>query len=111
MISLPLDPWIQTHPLLHWLTRHPLGTIGLGLLSLFLLSGLLSAISRLGEQLWLRLLRSPIALLSSLSTRIQSIRPAAKPDRVGEILDRIEELRQEEAGLIAEMRQLVGKGE
>jgi hypothetical protein len=114
MLSIRLDHWIQSHPLIQWLISHPLGAIGLGLLSLFLLTGLLSAIGRLGEQLWLRLLRSPIALLSSitrnLSSRIQQIRPTAKPDRLTEILDRLEILRQEETVLMEEMRQLVKKG-
>lgn len=110
-IGNAIDHWLASHRLLHWLINHPLSTIGLGLLSLFLLAGLIGAIGRLGEQLWLRLLRSPVTLISSLfsglSQALRRATPTPEPDRLGEILDRLEELRQEESVLLEELRQWV----
>ncbi len=105
------DRWVGTHQVFNWLVGHPLSAIGLGLFSLFLFAGLISAIGRLGEQLWLKLLKSPIAILSGVTAglrqTVRRIRPDSGADRLGEILDRLEELRQEESALMEELGRLV----
>ena len=55
-----LQGWLSDHPALGWCVIHPLWTIALALLFLFLAWGLLQAFARLVETVWLALLRAPI---------------------------------------------------
>ena len=55
-----LQGWLIDHPVLGWCAIHPLWAIALVFLLVFLAWGLLKAIARLVETVWLALLQSPI---------------------------------------------------
>lgn len=57
-----VQDWLSHHPVLGWGMTHPLWAIASLLLILFLAWGLLGAIARLMETLWIELLRTPLKL-------------------------------------------------
>jgi hypothetical protein len=61
-ISAMVQDWLSHHPVLGWGMTHPLWAIAALLLILFLAWGLLGAIARLMETLWIELLRTPLKL-------------------------------------------------
>lgn len=122
----PVQDWLNQYPLLLWLTTHPWWLLATVLLILFLLSGLLRAIAGLTEKLWLALLGLPVTLVRWIwqSTFFLLSRPfASKPaiaqsnlvnppifnsqDRLAEVLDRLESLRQEQDELLKEVKTLL----
>jgi hypothetical protein len=133
----PVQDWLVQHPLWLWLFTHPLWLLGAILLALFLLAGLLRAIAGLTEQLWLGLLRLPILLVQTLwqgglflwrlvgqpanqltakslvqpttQLTLPAAQPTAKSDRLTEIVDRLEALRQEQDELLKEVKLLLNK--
>lgn len=133
----PVQDWLVQHPLWLWLFTHPLWLLGTILLALFLLAGLLQAIAGLTEQLWLGLLRLPILLVQALwqgslfllrrlvrqpsnqlmtkslvqfptdQLALPTAQPTAKSDRLTEIVNRLEALRQEQDELLKEVKLLL----
>ena len=114
--------WIAEHPTMSWLVAHPLWTIGLVLLTLFLTWSLLGAIAQLVQQALLSLLQAPLKLMRSLFTGIVQLFLLKRTDapqaaqlnsqeaiqqRLIEILDRLEGLRQEQDALMKEMHTLL----
>jgi hypothetical protein len=59
-LSSMLQSWLSDHPILGWCATHPLWALALLLLFVFFAWGLLRAIARLVETLWLMLLQVPI---------------------------------------------------
>lgn len=119
-LTAPLQDWLSQHPLLQWFVSHPLWLLIAMLAALFLLSGLLRAIAGLTEKLWLALLRLPFILFQTVwrSSLFLLLRPFEKPtvasltaspapDRLTEILNRLEALRQEQDELLQEVRSLL----
>ncbi len=119
--------WLLTHPYLAWLISHPLPGVGLGLLTIFAVGGLLKAIGRGFEQVWLFLLRTPFKLLqpifrliwrsvlrifghnNSSGSQLESpVIPTTQPEQIDQILDRLQTLHQEQQQLVDELAQLVG---
>lgn len=114
----PLQAWLSDHPLVAWLVLHPLW--GLGLLGVLVLmfAGLWSAVARLTEGFWLALARLPLRLISGLFTAltvllakywVKSSPAQPSPDRLGEIMARLEALQTEQENLLQEMRQLLAE--
>jgi hypothetical protein len=120
--------WLVAHPLIGWEITHPLWSIGLGLLLLFLFWGLLNAIGRLTERLWVTLLRMPLQLgqwvgqrlfrfikLPSkvLSSKVLTIAPEpispGKHKTLQDTLLQIEQLQLEQIRLLQEIRQALTK--
>ncbi|NJL20636.1 MAG: hypothetical protein HC895_07175 [Leptolyngbyaceae cyanobacterium SM1_3_5] len=66
LLTQPIADWLQAHPLFEQAIDHPLLTLGLLFVVLLLLSGLIQAIARLTEQIWLGILRSPVLLIQWL---------------------------------------------
>jgi hypothetical protein len=119
--------WLLDHPFLVWLISHPLLGLGLGLLTIFVLGGLLKAIGRGFEQVWLFLLKTPFKLLqpifrliwrsvlrifghnNSSGEQLESKAvPTVQPEQIDRILDRLQTLHQEQQDLVAELAKLVG---
>lgn len=114
----PLQAWLMEHPVAAWLVLHPLWGLGLLGLAILLFAGLWSAIARLTEGFWLTLVRLPFQLLTWLfaTTTGLLVRRWAKttpteanPDRLGEIMARLEALQTEQEDLLQEMRQLLAE--
>lgn len=126
--------WLIAHPYLAWTIAHPLPGIGLLLLTIFSLWGLIKAIGRGIEQTWLFLLTTPFRLLqpifglmwSSMRWRSLSVgesrfgynQPSDEqmsvrsipnsPERIDDIIARLEILRQEQDALLRELSTLAG---
>lgn len=119
-VGMSLQNWLNAHPLIHWVVDHPLWTVGFVVLAIFLFWGLLRAIARFIEQLWLVILRSPLLLfrwILGMGTRTYEQLAGAKDlpvpaqvksqERLTEILTRLETLRQEQDALLQEVRSLL----
>lgn len=123
----PIQTWFDQHVWLEWLLQHPLWLLGLLGLAIFLFAGLIQAIGRLTENIWLTLLLLPFRLLKWLvkslvwlgqlaisgkpdsdpaAIEVQSA--AAHPEnRLQELLDRLDAIRIEEANLLQEVREIL----
>ena len=117
--------WLIAHPYLAWMIAHPLPSFGLSLLIVFSLWGLIKAIGRGIEQIWLILLTTPFRLLQPLlRVSWSSIRrlfghnnaknnlldsqltPTPVPARINSIIDRLQVLSQEQEALLRELATL-----
>lgn len=116
--SFIVDPWhrwLAHHPLVAWLVQHPFWSLGLGIVSLVLVSGLLGAISRLTERLWLTLMSLPMRtllwMLSGALSAFHGRRGRNSPNtanRIAEIMARLSTLQSEQTSLLRELHELVG---
>ncbi|MBF2000430.1 MAG: hypothetical protein IGS38_06885 [Synechococcales cyanobacterium M58_A2018_015] len=142
-LTAPIWDWLNQYPVLYWLMLHPIWLLVTLVTLLFLLSGLLGAIARLTERLWLAILRSPITLMqwiwrgslfllsrlfAAKSTAVHSVSvkssstlgtasltpstsltsQVTSQDRLTEVLNRLEVLRQEQDELLREVKLLLG---
>ncbi len=130
-IADSLNHWLSGHPIVQWLVLHPLLTLGFTVLILFLAWGLLGAVGRLTQNLWLTILQVPVRLLrlilqglSILLSRLfqraialpmpdQSDEPSEMiPDeadnRLDHILTRLVDLQREQQELMTELADLLG---
>ncbi|NJO42772.1 MAG: hypothetical protein HC769_23590 [Cyanobacteria bacterium CRU_2_1] len=124
-IITPIQDWLTAHPVWNWLLTHPLWLIGLILLILFLVTGLIGAIARLTEAIWLAILQAPLKLIQWLLLGIARLlkipftvkKNAAKPtqesqqERLAIILNRLETLKREQDELLQEVRVIFTKDE
>lgn len=69
-VAAIVQGWLDDHPVLGWCVTHPLWAIASLLLFLFLTWGLLRAVARLVETLWIALLRAPIRFSRWIIRRI-----------------------------------------
>lgn len=113
----PFSGFLEAYPLIGWLVAHPLwGLLAVGL-GLLLLAGLWSAIARLTENFWLALVRLPFRLSAAAFSAVTSLwfrrgrpergEPRTDPNRLTEIVTRLDLLQQEQAALMQEMRTLL----
>jgi hypothetical protein len=119
--------WLLAHPYLGWLISHPLLGIGLGLLTVFAFGGLLKAIGRGFEQVWLFLLKTPFKLFQPIFRLIwrsvlrifghnnpsgeqvaAKVVTTVQPEQIDRILDRLQTLHQEQQNLVDELTTLIG---
>jgi hypothetical protein len=125
---LPVQDWLSQHPRISWLLANPGWLLAALIVMLFLLSGLLRVVASLTEKLWLELLKLPIRvvywlwqgslLLLRRPAPTQSNLPSSSlirssdhpPDRLTEVLDRLEALRREQDELMQEMKSLLDDG-
>lgn len=117
--------WLIAHPYLAWMISHPLPSFGLSLLIIFSLWGLIKAIGRGIEQIWLILLTTPFRLLQPILRGIWSsiqrlfghnnttndrldsqLTQTPVPERIDGIIDRLQVLNQEQAALLSELSSL-----
>jgi hypothetical protein len=119
--------WLLAHPYLAWLFAHPLPSLGLLLLTIFSLSGLIKALSRGIEQIWLFLLTTPFKLIQPIFRPIWSVilsiggynktsdkrsslpsSATPSPGQIERIVDRLQSLNHEQETLLRELSTLVG---
>jgi hypothetical protein len=120
--------WFAAHPYLTWLSAHPWASLGLCLLVIFSAWGLIKAIGRGIEQIWLFVLTTPFKLLQPIFRQIwrsigckfghnntggdrvdSQLTLAAPTERVTAIVDRLHALTQEQQQLLHELAQLTGE--
>jgi signal transduction histidine kinase len=118
--------WLVAHPYLAWAISHPLASLGCLLVLIFALSGLIRAIGRGFEQIWLLLLKTPFKLLQPIlrwlwrsierifghnnpsAEGVESkLMPTAPSERIELILDRLQTLHQEHQELVSELSTLI----
>jgi hypothetical protein len=113
-----VQAWMATHPVAAWLMNHPLWTIALFFISLLLCWGLLGAIARLIQQVWLLILQAPLKLLRWLfgslfkALPMPMLKPEASPEKqrqqhLIETIDRLEALQQEQEVLLQEVKTML----
>lgn len=119
-----IQSWLAEHPVFAWIVAHPLWTIVLLVLTLFLCWSLLGAIAQLMQQVWLALLQAPLKLARWLSRKLipsgflQSFRQEETSltrlgtqhdlqEQLPKLLNRLEALRQEQEALIKEMQSML----
>lgn len=116
VLTQPIADWLQAHPIFAWGIDHPLWTLAVLFVTLLLLSGLLKAIGRFTEQIWIWLLRSPIMLMQwvfAIALQWMRRKPPALPavtpqqERLTLILQKLETMRQEQDELLQEVRALL----
>ncbi len=119
--------WLVAHPYLTWMISHPLPSGGLFLVVIFALSGLIKAIGRGFEQIWLFLLTTPFKLLQPIfrwmwrsierifghnNSRAEQLESnqiqTAPPEQIERIIDRLQTLHQEQQSLVGELSTLLG---
>ena len=124
-IATYFSQWLTAHPYLAWIISHPLPSFGLFLLTIFSLWGLIKAVGRGIEQIWLFLLTTPFKLLlvifkpiwssirrifghNNASDEQQSLPLMSKtsPARISRIIDRLHRLNQEQEILLRELSTL-----
>jgi hypothetical protein len=126
-IATPILNWLAAHPLWQWLFSHPFWLLGIVLLAILLLAGLLGAIGRLTENLWMALLRFPFWLTQWLfkqSYRLflrllgrkdradradRALAPVNQQERLADILNRLDAIQQEQDALLQEVRTILAK--
>ncbi|HEY9648024.1 MAG TPA: hypothetical protein V6C88_16735 [Chroococcidiopsis sp.] len=119
-VQSTIESWLHQHPILFWILSHPPeALLVLGLIVL-LLSGLFGAVSTLTQRVWLGLLSIPIRLLRGLGQLVLAILPrflwsagsstAPTPEeRLAQLLDRLENIRQEQDTVLQEVRAIVAE--
>jgi hypothetical protein len=124
-IATYFSQWLGSHPYLFWMISHPLPSLGLLLLTIFSLWGLIKAIGRGIEQIWLFLLSTPFKLLQPIfrvlwrsiervfghnnptGDRLNSqLTKTPAPDQIISIVDRLQILHQEQETLLQELATL-----
>ncbi|GEM_PF-6181352 len=117
--------WLNAHPYLVWLAAHPLLSLGLCLLTILSVWGLIRAIGRGVEQIWLLLLTTPFKLLQPIFRQIwrwmrrlfghtktsesqldTQLMFDPTTERVATIVDRLHTLSQEQQLLLRELSTL-----
>ncbi|MBD1849443.1 hypothetical protein [Leptolyngbya sp. FACHB-711] len=127
----PIQEWLDQYPWLEWLLQHPLWLVGLFVLVVFLFAGLLQAIGRLTENIWLTLLGLPFRLIGWVvvglvwlvrfvfGKRPSEVKPISevelaevKPEnRLQELLARLDAIRSEEEALLREVKEILAAKE
>jgi hypothetical protein len=122
VFATSVNMWMSEHPTISWIVSHPLWTVALFIITLFLGWGLLGAIAQFTQNAWLSILQVPVKLAQSLfggvfqllkrtdplqltETQVHIQQDAQK--RIPEILARLETLRQEQDSLMREMNSIL----
>jgi hypothetical protein len=113
--------WLGEHFYIAWILAHPLPSLILLSVGIFLLLGLFKAIGRGMEQLWVFLLKTPFRLLQPLFRLIwrsiqrifghtnlseSSLAIQTNPERIESIVDRLQTLAREQELLLGELSTL-----
>jgi hypothetical protein len=118
--------WLNAHSYLAWIISHPLPSLGLLLLAIFSLWGLIKAVGRGIEQIWLFLLTTPFKLFQPIfwlmwrsiqrgfghtnfsGEQLESKLISSPPsERIERIIDRLQLLSQEQENLLGELSKLM----
>lgn len=116
-IRSPIQDWLMSHPFWNWWLTHPLWLLVAIVFALFLLVGLLGAIARLTEKIWLAVLQAPFQLTRWIFWGVLSLlqipfTPKAsatenQQERLLTLLNRLETMRQEQEDVLREVRSIL----
>jgi hypothetical protein len=125
-ITSYFSQWLIAHPYLAWIVAHPLPSLGLLVVTIFSLSGLIRAIGRGIEQMWLFLLKTPFKLFQPIFRLTWGLTrsifghtnssggspspppiPDVPPVQIAQIVDRLQTLNREQDLLLGELSSLL----
>jgi hypothetical protein len=118
-ITTPVQNWIDAHPVVAWTLEHPIWTIGLIVVAIFLFWGLLKAIASLSERIWILLLAAPLRLGRWLFQLGFSLFRLAPPQAITaqnqsdersqliNLLSKLETLKQEQDEIVKEIKAIL----
>lgn len=111
-IQVAWEQWLDQHWLIHFFLYHPLSLLGLILIIVFLVSGILRAVSRTSENFWILLLKLPLRGLGWLGAQgltwfRQGQQAKTSGDRLKELLTRLDSLRAEQDSILDEVKTLL----
>ena len=121
-ISNYVSQWLAQHPYLAWALSHPIPSLLLIVLAIFSLWGLIKAIGRGIEQIWLFLLKTPFRLLQPIfgliwrsigrifghtNLRTSQLTAQTTPAQIERIVDRLQALSQEQELLLGQLSTLM----
>lgn len=131
-IDFTIKNWLNQHPVLFWLVTHPIWTLIIFLFVIFLIFGLFEAVTTLIKSLWLFIFKMPEKLVrktanltiitfqnignqifwpqNSHQNKLKLTKIGNKSDRqqrIAEILDRLEQLKQEQNRLLTEIAEML----
>jgi len=120
VVVTSMQGWMAEHPIVAWIMAHPLWSIALIVLIIFLCWSLLGAIAQLTQRVWLALLQAPLKLTQSLSKGAFHVFQSADAssltkvkgqqdvqERLSKIFSRLEALHQEQEALMREMQSML----
>lgn len=96
--------WMAEHPLTGWFITHPLSSLTLVVLFLILFWGLLGFIGNLTQKLWGLILGAPIKAIQTLFQQLLQIRPKEPESEVQEIMQKLQDLHQQEVELLKKLQ-------
>lgn len=105
--------WVDAHPVLTWMVGHPLGTLGLSLLSLFLGLGFIRAIARGISTAWFATVDAPYVMGNRMVQRLnqstQTPNSSMSQPELMHLLTRLEAIGREQNQILRQIAILVGK--
>lgn len=101
-----VQAWIDVHPIFAWILLHPLWSIGIAILVLWLTFSLLTALVDATVQLISSILKLPLTGFKRLLLPRRFVQPDAS-QRLMEVLDRLEALRQEQDDLLKQVKTML----
>lgn len=106
------EQWLAEHWWVAFLLHHPLALLALIGVLVFLVSGVFRALSRTSENFWLFLVKMPFRVLGWLGVRgmtwLRQNQPKPeKGDRLAELLNRLDHLREEQETILQEVKTLL----
>jgi hypothetical protein len=121
-IGTSVQGWIGAHPIAGWFVTHPLWSLAGLVVILLLLRGLLGAIGRLTESLWIALLRVPMRLgwgvmrmamrrWQPTPAKLDLAAPLSKREQMAYLLQRLEALHQEQDQLLRDIASILAADE
>ncbi|MBD1846111.1 hypothetical protein H6F89_22370 [Cyanobacteria bacterium FACHB-63] len=98
--------WIDVHPIFAWILLHPLWSMGIAILVLWIAFSLLTVLVDATVQLISPILKLPLTGFKRLLLPRRFVK-ADSSQRLMEVLDRLEALRQEQDGLLKQVRTML----
>jgi hypothetical protein len=111
-IQLAWEQWLTQHWLIRFFLYHPLSLAGVILIIVFLVSGILRAVSRTSENFWFLLLKLPLRGLGWLGAQgltwfRKGKQTETSANRLKELLSRLDSLRAEQDIILDEVKTLL----
>ena len=64
--GISLNNWLEVHPVMLWIVSHPLISLVIAIVGIVLLLGLLKAVIKLVEKMWLDIFKAPFLTIKAL---------------------------------------------
>ena len=65
-LGVSINNWLELHPVMLWIVSHPLISLVIAIVAIVLLLGLIKAIIKLVEKMWLNIFKAPFLSIQSI---------------------------------------------